>query len=201
MPGFGWGLSATLCKRGSQLAAVPGTACSRCYARKGRYRFPSVIAAHERRLAGLSDPRWPFAMAMMIAHHTTMAVPYFRWFDSGDLQSPEHLAQIIQVCKMLPDIRFWLPTQEWEMVRKVTLPKNLVVRLSDSWVSDEFFTKRESGNSSQVAPRSFKAKWPQMVKRNSKKTYFCPSPLQNNTCDKCRACWKKEIRHIVYLEH
>jgi hypothetical protein len=38
---------------------------------------------------------------------------WFRWHDAGDVQNlDQHMAKIIEVCKLTPDTKHWLPTQE-----------------------------------------------------------------------------------------
>ena len=48
----------------------------------------------QRRLARLHDPRWVDAMVVLIDD-----APVFRWHDSGDIQSVQHLKNIFEVCK------------------------------------------------------------------------------------------------------
>ena len=86
MPGPSWSISPDECRTGSKMARVPGTICARCYARKGKYRFPSTVNAHSRRLAAYrKDPGgWADAMIELIEPHK-----WFRWFDAGDLQDPD----------------------------------------------------------------------------------------------------------------
>ena len=62
---------------------------------------------------------------------------YWRWHDSGDLQSVEHFASLCRIAEMCPDVDFWLPTKEAGMVRKylkgkpeTAIPTNLCVRIS-----------------------------------------------------------------------
>jgi hypothetical protein len=45
MPGYSYGIPAAACITGSQLAKIEGTACSVCYAKRGRVHFPSVQRA------------------------------------------------------------------------------------------------------------------------------------------------------------
>ena len=45
-----------------------------------------------RRLESLKHPQWVEAMVALIHGE-----PWFRWHDSGDLQSPEHLKKIFEV--------------------------------------------------------------------------------------------------------
>ena len=100
-------LPATACKTGQILAKVPGTTCHGCYALKGRYRFKPTKIAMARRLEALKDSRWVRAMVVLMKDRK-----YFRWHDSGDLQSAWHLARILEVCKQTPDTQHWLPTRE-----------------------------------------------------------------------------------------
>jgi len=53
MPGPSINLPAVACITGAKLAKVRGSTCSGCYALKGRYRFPNVKEAMNRRLASL----------------------------------------------------------------------------------------------------------------------------------------------------
>ena len=78
-------LPAVACVTGSKLAKVPGTTCHGCYALKGRYRFPDTVKAMNRRLAALQDSRWVRAMVVLMKDRK-----YFRWHDSGDIQSAWH---------------------------------------------------------------------------------------------------------------
>ena len=50
MPGHGYALPAYRCRIGSLLQLVPKAVCHYCYALRGRYLFPAVIAAMEKRL-------------------------------------------------------------------------------------------------------------------------------------------------------
>ena len=139
MPGKSIGLSAFSCKTGSKLAAVPGSVCSKCYALKGFYRMPSVVKANAIREKGLSHPQWIEAMIVIINHSASFAVPEWRWFDSGDIQSVEHLRAIVEVAKQTPMIRHWAPTKELKMLRAYiksggTIPANLIIRASSPMI-------------------------------------------------------------------
>ena len=131
MPGPAHNLPAVACKTGAKLVKVPGSVCAGCYALKGRYRFKNVQAALSRRLQALQDPRWVSAMVTLIKDQD-----WFRWHDSGDIQSVEHLKNIFEVCKLTPDTRHWLPTQERQYLPAdpATVPSNLIIRLSGSKV-------------------------------------------------------------------
>ena len=129
-PGYAYNLPAIHCKTGSKLAQVPGTTCHGCYALKGRYRFPNVMDAMMRRLASIHRPDWARTMAADINARRSR---WFRWHDSGDIQSVKHLLKIFQVCRMTPDVAHWLPTREAGLLSKIPqdrVPANLTIRLS-----------------------------------------------------------------------
>ena len=129
MPGYAYNLPAAACITGAKLVKIPGSVCSGCYALKGRYRFPNVKEAMQRRLDKLHDPRWIEAMVTLIDKQ-----PVFRWHDSGDIQSVQHLKNIFEVCKRTPDTAHWLPTRESRFISLMdpaVVPKNLKIVLSD----------------------------------------------------------------------
>ena len=114
MPWFTYGLPASKCKVGSSLRKLPGTVCSMCYAYKGLYRLTNVQKAQLRRWEIVTNHEWNWALDMMelLNRKAKGQVKYFRWFDSGDLQSVTHLKAIIGIACALPNIQFWLPTRE-----------------------------------------------------------------------------------------
>lgn len=185
MPWYGWSISATECKTGSKLAEVEGTTCSGCYALKGNYRWDVVKAAHERRLAALRDPRFVDAFALVLntlVHRQRIPENRFRWFDSGDLQSAEMLCQIVDIARMTPEVRHWLPTREYRIVQAFLasgreFPPNLVVRMSHAWVGE-----RPKGRLHNLPYSTVDAKSAQ---------WNCPAADQGNKCLSCDACWRR----------
>ena len=195
MPCPAWGISATACKRGSRLAEKPGTVCASCYARRGHYLGPTVIAAHERRLAALADPRWPDAMAVLVDAYCRGA--FFRWFDSGDIQNLAHLDQILWVARRTPTVRHWLPTHEVRLVagKLDAIPSNMVVRISadrigrmphESFGLPTSTVHRYAGEPVRPSPR-----------RGN--TIECQAPKRGHRCGPCRACWAPRVANVSYL--
>src|SRR5712691_5105382 len=132
MPCRGYALPAQRCRLGSFLQQLPKAVCHYCYALRGRYLFPKVRAAMEKRISSLTDPRWVEAVSTLIYRSQDR---YFRWHDSGDLQNIEHLRNIIHVCTNLAHIKFWLPTREYQTVEAYRrcggkIPSNLCIRYS-----------------------------------------------------------------------
>ena len=107
MPEGAYSISALHCQTGAKLRLVEDTPCYGCYALKNRYIMPIQAAALERRFQSLGHPLWVEAMAVLIK-----GKKFFRWHDSGDIQSVDHLKKIFEVCEATPDTQHWLPTQE-----------------------------------------------------------------------------------------
>ena len=181
MPGPAFTLPASRCITGAKLVKIPGSVCHGCYALKGRYRFNNVQKALERRRQALTSPQWIDAMTVLITGHE-----FFRWHDSGDLQSLEHLKNIFEVCKRTPKTRHWLPTREAQILKQVTpeeVPKNLIIRFSSHMI-DQGPVKAWPWTSTVVT-----------------KDKTCPAAEQDNTCGSCRACWNRDVKNISYGKH
>ena len=182
MPGPAYNLPASQCITGQKLVKVPGSTCAGCYALKGRYRFGNVQKALNRRLKSLEDPRWVTGMITLIQGR-----PVFRWHDSGDIQSAQHLKNILEVCKQTPDTQHWLPTRESRLLALMdpdVVPKNLRIRLSATKVNG-------------AAGKS----WPWTSTVTDGKDKTCPAPDQGGKCKSCRQCWDRSIQNVQYAKH
>ena len=181
MPGPAHNLPAWNCITGQKLVNKPGSVCSGCYAMKNRYRFTNVREAMDRRLQALQDPRWVDAMVTLISGE-----PWFRWHDSGDIQSPEHLKNIFEVCNRTPQTRHWMPTREVKFLKLMdpdVVPENLIIRISSHMI-DQGPVKHWPWTSTVVT---------------SGKT--CPAAEQGNECKDCRACWDRSVKNVAYGKH
>ena len=189
MPGKSFGISASQCKTGSKLAQIPGTVCSMCYAKKGHYAlFHHVInPAHERRLAAIGHPEWIDAMVKALEKES-----WFRWFDSGDIQSTQMLLDIFEVCRRTPNTKHWLATRERRFLStaltKSAAPDNLCIRVSATWPDKP--VKGIPG----LQEANVHKDW-------SPVGHECPAPKQHGRCDTCRACWDKSIQTVSYKQH
>ena len=181
MPGPSYNLPATACVTGAKLVKVPGSVCHGCYALKGRYRFSNVRQALARRLESLKHPRWVEAMTALI-----QGEPWFRWHDSGDLQSVQHLKQIFEVCNRTPETSHWLPTRERKFLplNHDSIPKNLTIRFSSHMINQP--------------PVKF---WPWTSCVVDKDYHTCPAQSQGNKCLTCRACWDRKVANVTYPKH
>ena len=180
MPGPAYNLPAQACITGSKLVKIPGSVCSGCYALKGRYNFSNVRLALARRLESLTHPQWVFAMTVLIKGEEV-----FRWHDSGDLQSVQHLKNIFEVCKATPETSHWLPTREAKFLPLSTdsIPKNLLIRMSSHMIDQK--------------PVTF---WP-WTSTVSTGDFTCPASKQGNECGSCRNCWNREVANVSYPKH
>ena len=183
MPEGSYNLPAIACQTGAKLREIPGTPCFGCYAFKGRYNFPNVKDALARRLDSLQHPQWVQAMATLVK-----GKKHFRWHDSGDLQGPEHLKKIFEVCKLTPETSHWLPTQERKFLplSGSTIPKNLIIRLSNA--------------KNDTKPGTAWTHWSTVVTK-PRAGHVCPAPEQGNSCGDCRACWSKDVYEVQYKIH
>jgi hypothetical protein len=189
MPGVSYGISAHSCATGSRLALVEGSVCHGCYALKANYQYPSVKAAHAKRAAGLDHPFWVDAMVLLIERS---GADVFRWHDSGDIQSLQHLSNIVAIAERLPSVRFWLPTREKAIVRDFqrshgAFPPNLCVRVSAAMVDG--------------APPAGFANVSAVTSTQTFQGHACPAPQQGNKCLDCRACWEQSVHCVTYRQH
>lgn len=210
MPCPSYGLPAAECNVGSRLraASTPDrpTVCGDCYALKGSYRmYPEVIPAQYRRLEtvrhALADDafraEWIRAMVTLVGWECRSS-RVFRWHDSGDLQSLEHLELVADVAAALPWVRFWIPTREAGILAQYSrahgaLPANLNVRQSAALV-DHFPNPARA-----VGGRTFSA----VAKSAAVPTgaHACPAYRQGGACGDCRACWDPSVPVVVYPLH
>ena len=184
MPGPAYNLPAAACLTGAKLVKIPGSTCSGCYALKGRYRFGNVQKALNRRLKALEDPRWVAGMIALIKGR-----PVFRWHDSGDIQSAQHLTNIFEICKATAETSHWLPTREAQFLKFLdpeVVPKNLKIVFSDHM--------NDQGRGVSW--------WPYTSGVTTKPgAVTCPSSKQDNKCPDCRKCWDRDIKRVIYGKH
>lgn len=187
MPCFSFNLPASECKVGHALQKVKGSTCNGCYAMKGFYRMPVVKKAMARRLSAIESEHWVSTMIMLINDKEKSG--YFRWHDSGDLQSVEHLQKIIDVCNGTPNVKHWLPTRERKILNsyKGKIPNNLTIRLSSTMVD-------------MIQPSK---KWLTSTVHDDHAPFgiACNAPKTKNKCSDCRMCWDKSIKNISYGKH
>jgi hypothetical protein len=190
MPCYAWSFSTDHCITGGLLRKIEGSTCSKCYATRGNYQYPVVIDAHERRLHAYNIKRsaWVDAFTYLLNLHADCGEDYFRWFDSGDLQSVAMLEDIVQIARNVPRMQFWLPTREMPFIHEwyasdPIIPDNICIRFSAPMIG-----KRPAHSFSKMHERF----------SDSTVQYFdegfeeCPAPEQGKKCLDCRKCWDPE---------
>jgi len=187
MPCPSYSLPTIACKTGFRMAKISGSICSLCYADRGFYAMyrATIEPAQVARLFSLDDAQWADAMVTLIYR-----APYFRWHDSGDIQSLDHLEQIADVAARTPECQHWLPTREYSIVAAYLaqygdFPSNLCVRLSAMFADKPV-----------KIPASIDARKVGISNVHSSKNaigHSCPAYTRGGKCGDCRACWDKTI--------
>tara|TARA_R100000388_G_scaffold43966_1_gene33557 strand:+ start:111 stop:698 length:588 start_codon:yes stop_codon:yes gene_type:complete len=188
MPGKSISLSAEKCITGSKLAKIKDTVCEDCYALKGAYRYPVVKKKMGERMGFFNASNF---IPLMVMELNRTKSDYFRWFDSGDVQSVKMCLDILEVCDRTPNKKHWIPTKEhkfWKDALKTrALPDNVVLRFS-AYMIDKAPSKNWQ--------------WSSAVVRDAKPFgYGCPAPEQGGKCKECRACWSKDVKTVSYHKH
>ena len=204
MPWKSWSLNSNDCKLGSALKFIEGTVCSKCYADKGNYNYPNVVLAQDKRLASLSKgiqarATWADTFVEYFKGHIELGLPeeqrYFRWLDSGDIQTVEMLEDIAYIASRVPEIKFWLPTRETTIFKQWFLennpPDNLCIRFSANVIGKPVTHGLASLNKNLSESA---------VNYTDKDYEECPAPKQDNSCGSCRKCWDPTVK-VGYLLH
>lgn len=194
MPCDSYSLPTDACITGAKMAKIKGSICSNCYAMKGNYhRFKSnILPMQNKRLASINDPGWVDAMIKLIGDQ-----PYFRWHDSGDIQSLEHLNKICQIAKAMPKTKFWIPTREYNMIKEYaknnTIPNNLIIRLSAMFIDQPVKMPASLKHINNIVISNVHSSAPLGTE--------CQSYKHGGTCGTCRACWDVNVKSISYKIH
>ena len=205
MPALSWNIPVEYCDTGSVLIDVDGSACFGCYADAGRYKFSNVQNALENRFQKYLENRqlWVESVSFILNNSKLMKdVPFFRWFDAGDIIDLQHLMDIYQVARNTPHITHWLPTKEWQHKKQFqspVKPDNVTVRVSAPFKNKPFKPNKHETHSVVLTKSEFD-KYENDPTVNDK-IWFCPSHLQDGQCKDCRACWDLDVECIAYKYH
>lgn len=202
MPCQSYSLPTVACITGFKMAQIKGSICSECYADKGNYRLyanniePGQHARLDAVLNACNDPElaqaWIDSILTLIGSDD-----YFRWHDSGDLQSVEHLRLIAQVCEANPGCKHWLPTREYGMVKDYvtkygSIPANLTIRLSAMYADKPVIIPKSLQGIAGIESSNVHSKSPAVG-------MVCNAPSQGGKCLDCRACWNSGV--VSYAMH
>lgn len=180
--------------------------CEGCYAKKGMYRFPVVKNVREYNKADYHKDDWVSRMIKEVSKYD-----YFRWFDSGDIESPELADKIRVVIDRTIYTKHWLPTRSdkvgsiFKMLERAASIRNINTRiplsnfvnvsLRPSADNIGFKEERPGVNSYVIRPEDlFEAK--------KRQIFVCPVSLPGSTqksCDTCTHCYTD--KPVAYVLH
>lgn len=180
--------------------------CKSCYATKGMYRFPVVKNVREHNSEDYKRDEWVDEMIKEVSKFD-----YFRWFDSGDIESVELALKIRSVVRGTPKVAHWLPTRSDKIVSisrvlsssstsvegKIGVPfkflSNVVIRPSADHIGLNN-TEREGVNSFVIKPED-------MFEAKKQGIHVCPVGVNPNqkSCDTCTACYTDQA--VAYVLH
>lgn len=193
MPCKSYSLPTESCITGYAMSKIKGSICSHCYADKGNYaRYANNIKpAQFARLDSIDSEYWVSGMVALIGNDQ-----YFRWHDSGDLQSVSHLEKIVAVANSTPNCKHWLPTREYGIIKDYvskhgSIPKNLVIRLSAMYPDKPVTIPKSLQNIKGLAMSN--------VHTDTPIGNVCNAPKQNGECKDCRLCWSTDT--VSYAMH
>lgn len=206
--GSTWSIPPTACKVGSKLRTVKGSTCEKCYDFHNYNMYPSVRQGRGSNLDKYQEAKdngtlqeFSEALARQIDNISqrklkkgTSGANLHRWFTGGDLQDREMLECFVYVAKLLPHIKFWLPTREKAIVNSYLrtnlegFPKNLTVRLSAAMIDTGKPVSKTVTSTvhTKVAPKG---------------SHECPAYKQGGNCGTCTACWSSEVNNVSYKAH
>jgi hypothetical protein len=190
MPCLSWGvpvhptpgIAGSGCNVGLKLMATgPATVCSICRVDgRGFYAWPGPLKAQTRRLLALENSATfveDFAHVLQTMYERR-GQDVFRWLDTGDL-TPKLLAHILAIAARVPQVRFWVPSKEYSLVKPYrkpgALPGNVTIRVSAPLIDQR--------------PWSIGLPTSTVHYRKPAIGFECPAPKQGNKCLECRACW------------
>lgn len=216
MPGYVFSTSAFYCQTGSNLWNTKNSACNGCYAMNGNYRYEKVVQGLTLNSIGIAFYEslkdysvWIIALSELIRRRciiqeikdkdgNVIAIEdnsWFRWHDSGDIQSVLHLEAINKIAILNPSVKFWIPTREGKYVKQFlknnTKASNLTIRIS------AHMRNKKASDFGTGLPTST-IDYPEAKHR-------CVAPMQNGSCDgeimNCRNCWDPTIDNVDYKAH
>ena len=181
-------LNAKSCKTGSKLAKKKGSVCFGCYALKGCYQFPVVQDAMARRMKFFYHKDFIPIMVFLLS---SLRKKKFRWFDSGDVQNTIMALNILEICRLTPDIKHWIPSKEYKIWREALkiqkLPNNVCLRMSSPNIDQEPLKGFENTSTVHKDKKAFGLE--------------CIAYKQDGKCLDCEACFNKKVKNVSYPLH
>lgn len=199
---YSWSLLAGIHCPGKigELKGTIAAVCQSCYAMSGNYRYPNVKAPREFNAVDWQSPDWVDRMVAALE-----LLPFFRWFDSGDMYHYRLAEKMLDVMTRTPNCRHWLPTRMGKfpkfaaiLARMESLP-NVKVRFSSDSIDGQFDAVHGSTviDTAKPAPRGVSVCHANISESDGAKYGKKAIPK----CHGCRACWDKSVAVIAYKGH
>ena len=196
-----WSLPAGSSCPGSHDAEV----CKGCYAKKGMYRFPVVKNVREFNKEDYHRDEWVDEMVKEVSKFD-----YFRWFDSGDIETQELAHKISQVIKKTRDTKHWLPTRSDKIqdIKNILLSTHYYKGKRHSSISckENVVVRRSADNigfkQERPGVNSFVIREEDLFECAKRGIHLCPVTKPGSTqksCDTCTMCYTNEP--VAYLLH
>jgi len=178
--------------------------CEGCYAKKGMYRFPVVKNVREYNKQDYHKDDWVDRMVREVNKFD-----YFRWFDSGDIETPELARKITKVVVLTKKVKHWIPTRS-DKLNKIEgayreapanslfglhMQFNAVVRPSADFIG--LNNNERPGVNSFVINNTTA----DLFEAKKQGIYVCPVGISPNqkSCDTCTKCYTDE--KVAYVLH
>jgi len=192
-----WSLPAlTHCPGAREKGGLIVEVCRGCYAREGCYHFPSTKAVRESNVLDYKQDDWEDRVIAKLEGEE-----YFRWFDSGDVDTPVLAAKLHRIVKATPDTKHWIPTRSHKFkridrhLRLIDEEPNACVRIS----SDNIGVPIVEYVAGARRPSSVVIKNANDVPDGA--TVCNSYKTKPAKCNGCRACWDKTVETIAYPIH
>ena len=163
-------------------------ACQGCYATTGNYRFSNVKKPREFNREDWKRDSWVNDMVLALDSSR-----YFRWLDSGDLYDVRLAEKVLEVMRLTPWVKHWLPTRMYKfskfapVLEAMQALENVSVRYSSDSVTGEIINAK---NSSTIFSDTLPAG-----------SFECKAYQNDGKCSGCRACYDPAIPVIAYKAH
>jgi hypothetical protein len=141
-------------------------------------------------------------IAYMVSAIRSTGCEYFRVHDSGDMFNVAYAQCWLEVCKAMPEVKFWIPTRAWQAPSGLPLYDPLLNTLR-ALASLPNVTVRPSaldfGDHAPIVAglhAGSTAGMPDILRARQ-----CPAYAQGGQCGECRTCWQDKDVPVSYCKH
>ncbi len=192
-----WSLPAGTSCPGAKGAEV----CEGCYAKKGMYRFPVVKNVREHNKQDYHRDNWVDDMVKEVSKYD-----YFRWFDSGDIETPELATKIRQVVSATQGVKHWIPTRS-DKILKIKVVLDGIIPPHTSIGNFVGVAVRPSAdniglnNNERPGVNSYVIRDTDLFEAKRQGIFVCPvtTDKTRTSCDTCTMCYTNA--KVAYLVH